>query len=83
MTIKSKSSGKSIASNSAGGGVGSAGTGFVTEHQRIDNLALVARIIEDNPDLFTSFVEEILLGLADAKAGHVSTYDFDTPDEPC
>ena len=44
--------------------------------KQIEHWAAIGRIAEENPDLPLRFVNDILAGLEEAKAGDVSEYQF-------
>jgi len=43
---------------------------------QIEYWAKMGEILEDNPDLSFSFVQEILMGREQAKAGELTPYEF-------
>ena len=43
---------------------------------QIEYWSELGRIAEENPDLTFTMIHDILIGLREAKAGHVSEYEF-------
>lgn len=72
MTIKRKLPGEST--SIMGKSMDDEHAGKLSE---VEFSALLGRVIEDNPELPVSFIEDILVAMAEADAGKISDYLFD------